>query len=266
MQIAIEVVTPRKAEQWLNENKSNRKLREGVAEKYALDMKAGRWTTCPTPISFYEDGDLADGQHRLFAIIESGCSVNLPIARGLKREDGLNIDTGLGRSLVDNARISGADRGLSNELLGVTRAVATGSYAQGSPSSAERLAWVESHREACQWAMANGPKGKFLRNAVVLGAVARAWYSEADTDRLHRFCDVLSSGFSNGEHESAAIALRNYLLQRAAESSRNAVWRDTFLKVQNAIGYFMRSRKLTVIKTVSEELYPLPKQKKARAA
>ena len=56
---------------------------------------------CPEPIAFYDDGDLADGQHRLWAIVDSGMPIEFPIARGLSRADGLNINTGLGRSLAE---------------------------------------------------------------------------------------------------------------------------------------------------------------------
>jgi hypothetical protein len=267
MDIAIENVTPTKAATWLNTNKSNRKLRDGLVEKYAEDMRKGRWTTCPTPISFYDDGDVADGQHRLWAIVESGCAQRFPVARNLHRDDGLNIDTGLGRSLVDNARISRADNDLTNELVAVCRSIADGVHAGtagGSRrSNAEKLALCEAHKEAGQWACTNGPRGKMLRNAIVMAAMARAWYLEPDKERLRRFADVLSTGLYDGDGETAAIALRNYILTKTAINS-SGLWRDTFLKAQNAIHYFMRSKRLTVLKTVAEEAYPL-KQKRSRA-
>lgn len=266
MDIAVENVTPSKAEHWLNQNKSNRKMRDGVAEKYADDMRNGRWTTCPEPISFYEDGDLADGQHRLWAIVESGVSVKFPVARGLKREDGLNLNTGLGRTLVDNARISGADTGLSNMGISVSRAVAHGTAKTKGMSNTQRLEIYQQHEEATRWAISNGPRGKFIRNTVTLAAVARAWYVETDHEMLRRFCDVMSNGFSNGEHESAAIAIRNYMVDKGSVLSSEGMWRDTFLKVQNAINYFMAGKKLTTIKKVADEAYPLKgKKKKVRA-
>ena len=43
-----------------------------------------------------------------------------------------------------------------------------------------------------------------------------------------------------------------------------ALWTDTFIKAQNAVNYFMSNKKLTVIKTVKEEAYPLPKAKRAK--
>ncbi|MNX86001.1 hypothetical protein D3C86_1178590 [compost metagenome] len=264
MDIRIEVVDPAKAESWLNLNKNNRKLRDGVVEQYAQDMKAGRWTNCPTPISFYADGDVADGQHRLWAIVESSTTQTFPVARGLDRADGLNIDTGLNRSVVDNSRISGVDTGLSNTLVAVARATQHGVASVGRMSNALKVECVDLHRDACTWAVANGPKGKNLRNAVVLAAISRAWYWEEDKSKLRRFCDVFDSGFQQGDEESAAVAMRNYMLLKAGLASSSAMWTDTFLKVQNAINYFMRSKKLTVIKGVKEEPYPLKKKRRLK--
>lgn len=265
MDIRVELVTPDKAETWLNSNTSNRKMRDGVAEKYADDMKNGRWTECPEPISFYADGGMADGQHRCWGIVDSGVSIMFPIARGLPREAGLNINRGLGRSLVDNARISGADNGLSNELISLSRAIALGTRgSSGKPlSDTAKLELVADHREAATWAVSNGPKGRGLRNALILAAVARAWYWEEDKDRLKRFCDVFTSGYADGDGESAAIALRNHFLTKKALMD-TALWVDTFQKTQNAIAYFMKGRKLTVIKTVAEEVYPLKRKRKAK--
>src|SRR4051794_1259299 len=117
MQVTVEKIGPKKAEQWINANKTNRSLRAGVVEQYAGDMRNGNWTQCTAPIAFYEDGDLADGQHRLYAIVESDTTQTFSVARGLERRDGLNIDTGLVRSVVDNARISGLETGLSNYIV-----------------------------------------------------------------------------------------------------------------------------------------------------
>jgi hypothetical protein len=129
-------------------------------------------------------------------------------------------------------------------------------------SNAAKLELVAEHREAVQWVLSNGPRGRGLRNSIINSALARAWYWEADVDRLKRFADVFSSGFADGDGESAAVALRNYFLTKKGLVS-TALWTDTFLKSQNAISYFMKGRKLTTIKTVSEEAYPLKRKRKA---
>lgn len=260
MEIREEKISPDRAEQFINHNKANRKLRDGIVEKYAHDMKHGKWTECTVPIAFYEGGDIADGQHRLWAIIESKTTQKFFIVRNLPREAGLNIDTGLGRTLVDNARISGVDTELSNELISVCRAIHEGVRSGKAMSNAQRLALVERYRAPAMWAIHNGPRGKFMRNSAVLAAVARALLHNVDEAALIRFSLVVSKGFSEGQHESAGVSLRNYLLAGGPVQSPPA-WRDLFLKVQNAIQYFVRRRSLTVIRSVKEETYPIKKGK-----
>lgn len=270
----LELITPKIAEKYLNTNKSNRHLTEGHAEKMAADMTAGKWTSCYAPIIFYEDGDLGDGQHRLWAIAMSGVAQRFIVIRGVSREAGLNFDTGKVRTLVDNARISGADRELSNSLVATARAVEIGNRVAvkkgGSQSRAlsisEQVEIVAKHREAAGWAVSHGPNGRFLRNAVVLGAIARAWYHEADKERLARFSEVLSKGFAENMGESAAIALRNYLQTKGQTATVGTEWRLTFMKTQNAIRYFMLGRQLTAIKVISDEAYPAPGHGQARSS
>lgn len=261
MEVKLESVTPEKAEVWLNKNNNNRNLRDGVAEQYANDMRNGNWTQCPESISFYDDGDLADGQHRLWAIIESGTTQRFPIVRGLNRQDGLNINTGLSRTIIDNGRISGLDTELSHTLVAAARAVELGAVTTSRQSNADKLVVVTKHREACTWAINHLPFAKNIRNAITLGAISRAYYVETDHEKLARYCQVLATGFADGEHESAAVAMRNYLLAKGALTTHHSLWRDTFLKVQSSIANFMKGRKLTVIRGVAEETYPLKKRR-----
>lgn len=265
MHIAVETITPETAQAWLNQNKTNRKLRDGIVEQYAADMRAGAWTQCTAPIVFYADGDLADGQHRLWAVVESETTQQFTIMRGLDRNSGLNIDTGLARSIVDNGRISGLDESLSYELVATARACALGVSAMGRMSNAAKLQVVADYREAAQWAVSHGPRGKHIRNAPVLGAIARAWYWEQDKDRLARFGQVMGDGFSQGDSESAAVCIRNYMLTKAGVATASTMWVDTFTKVQAAIGKFMKGHKLTVIRSINEETYPLKRRRVRKA-
>jgi hypothetical protein len=74
----------------------------------------------------------------------------------------------------------------------------------------------------------------------------------------------MSTGFFDGDKETAAVALRNYMLTKGSATSSAPLWRDTFLKAMNAIHYFMRGKKLTVIKAVKEEAYPLPTKRASK--
>lgn len=255
-------ITPSVAEQWLNKNTSNRKLRDGVVEKYAHDMRNKKWTKCPVPISFYTTGEVADGQHRLWAIIESKTTQYFLVVKGLTKDDGLNIDMGLGRSLVDNAKISGFDPSLSNLLISTCRAIDEGDRSKGTMSSAQRLVLVEKHNPAAQWALANMPVKMLLRNSITLAALGRAWYHENDKTRLAEFGKVFATGVGQGQRDSAAIALRNYFLLKRGIASNPRNWKEVFHKTQNAIRNFMQGKEISKVRLGRfGEIYPLPKAK-----
>ena len=263
----METFTPAKAQKILDkQNTSNRSLRHGVVEKYADDMRNGRWTRCVVPISFFSDGTLADGQHRLFAVIESGVPQTFEVLHGITKEDMLNIDTGLNRTLVDSVSLAGLNITLSNQLLSYARGVHYGDRGSVALSNTKRLMLVETYRPHLEWTISNGPKGHSIRNGPVMSAIARAHMHNVNLERLKRFCEVLTNGQSNGMQDSAAVTLRNYLKNLGNAASRASVWRETFLKVQNSIKYFVANKELKVIKGVLEEAYPLPAVPKKRAA
>ena len=258
------LISPRRAEQMLNKNTQNRKLREGVAEKYAHDMKHGRWTQCIAPIAIYEDGNIADGQHRLWAIVEAKTPQKFYVIHGVKREDGFNIDNGIPRNIIDNARIAGRTNSehMTTETVSLARAIEQGDRASANLSFADRMDMFEKHYAAVQWACRFGAHGRYLRNAVVNGAIARAWYAEEDKERLAKFGEVLSSGLTDSADDWAAITLRNMLLSDHVMMHTGAAWKDSFKKCQRAIYNFMRRKPLKVLKMQSEECYPLKKVKK----
>jgi hypothetical protein len=259
--LQVEKISPKKAQQYLNDNTTNRSLRSGVVDQYTKDMVDGKWTHCVAPIVFYDNGDVADGQHRLWAIIESNTTQQFFVMRGLPRDAGLNIDVGLPRTLLDNARISGVDTELSYEAIGTARACALGRRSRDRMSPAAQLAMLEPIREPVLWSVEHQPNGKFLRNSLVRAALARAYMHEGDKDRLAHFSHILTTGFADSVEDTGAIALRNFLLKEgAAVSGVDSGWIDTFVKAQNAIWNFMRGREMRRVRSVNHERYPMPKK------
>lgn len=258
----LEVISPDMAAALLMANQSNRTLRKAIVAKYANDMLSGVWTECLMPIAFYSDGQIADGQHRLHAVVLSGLSQEFYIRRGLSRQSALNIDTGLERSLVDSSRIVGSKFKLSERILAVSRTIETGQRVSEKLSHHKRLETAIKFREATEWAIAQFKPMRLITNAITIGAVARAWYWEEDKEKLQRYCYVLTTGFADGPSESAAVAMRNYFLTKGNGISNVYLFRENFLKAQNSIWYFMRSKPLAVVREIADEKYPLkPEQK-----
>lgn len=95
------MVDPDLAARWLERNKLNRKLLDGVVGKYAKAMEEGRWHYDAAPIRFDTAGNLLDGQHRLWAIIESGTTQKFLVVEGLDPKSFVVMDTGKMRNLAD---------------------------------------------------------------------------------------------------------------------------------------------------------------------
>lgn len=255
-------VTPKIATEWLNKNTNNRKLREGVVERYARDMKAGEWTHNPQPIMFYgDDGSLADGQHRLWAVVESGKTISFYILEGVDRAIALNVDTGLGREIVDNARIGGYKGYISKPGIAIAVFMHRGKPKSGTqvPTNAERMDLLQRYEPHVRYAESKLGHTKRIGITPITAAVARAHQHLGDHKRLEEFCTVLKTGMPQYvEADKAALALRNYLLDITLD--RKLDYRDLFLKTMVAIKYFVKGKTLTAIRAQSEEAYPLLKK------
>jgi hypothetical protein len=74
MKAEFKTVTPSMAEYYLGKNTANRRVSERRVRIYERDLLNGNFGTTHQGIAFYNDGSLADGQHRLLAIVKA----NLP--------------------------------------------------------------------------------------------------------------------------------------------------------------------------------------------
>ena len=100
-EITTERIGPKQAEAYLERNKRKRKLSSLVVAKYANAMKKGEWQFDGSPIRFDLDGNIVDGQHRLWAVIESDTTQKFVVITGLQKKTFATIDTGKSRSFAD---------------------------------------------------------------------------------------------------------------------------------------------------------------------
>ena len=81
---SIKVIGPDQAKAYLALNQVNRKVNSADVERYAEEMRMGRWKgVSGETIKISKSGRLLDGQHRLLAIIKSQCTVALEFREGL---------------------------------------------------------------------------------------------------------------------------------------------------------------------------------------
>lgn len=93
-------VTPAHAEKWLTMNTGNRRIRPSHVRHLAKQMELGRWMLSPEPIVFSPQR-LLDGQHRLSAVLMSGCTIEASVAL-VQNEDVFRVlDQGVNRNNSD---------------------------------------------------------------------------------------------------------------------------------------------------------------------
>jgi hypothetical protein len=101
-------VTPEKALAWLQSTtEPNRRLTQARITAYAREMKTDAWHFNGEPIRFNQHGQLLDGQHRCWAIAESGIANEFLIIKGLPSKVIFITDTGQARSLSQFLSIKG---------------------------------------------------------------------------------------------------------------------------------------------------------------
>jgi hypothetical protein len=102
-----EIIDPIKASDYLETMDLNRPVIESRVKLYARQMSAGEWLPSPQPIIFNTEGQLIDGQHRLWAVIESGASIEVAVARNYDTSIREVLDTGKSRTATDLLALAG---------------------------------------------------------------------------------------------------------------------------------------------------------------
>lgn len=89
----IITLTPEMAMGFLEYNKNNRPLNDQHVQRIARQIADGKWKFNGDTIKIADTGDVLDGQHRLWAIIEAKQSVRTLIVYGIERDAFATIDT-----------------------------------------------------------------------------------------------------------------------------------------------------------------------------
>ena len=79
----IETIDPSIAGSYLAAGRATRQPIASLVEALSGDIARGRWLPNAQPICFTQDGYLANGQHRLLAVIAAGRAIEVPVIRGL---------------------------------------------------------------------------------------------------------------------------------------------------------------------------------------
>ncbi len=86
-------ITPAIAKSYLGQNQSNRPLSKRHIQRLSEVMMRKEWITNNDSICFDGSGVLINGQHRLYAIIKSGISVDILVSRGFDPDSFRTMDS-----------------------------------------------------------------------------------------------------------------------------------------------------------------------------
>jgi hypothetical protein len=100
-------LTPDRATKLLERNTHNRSISGSRVEQYAADIKAGNWQLNGEAIKIADDGQILDGQHRLWAVIEAEAPIQTLLITGLPNETQETMDQGRPRSVADVLKLRG---------------------------------------------------------------------------------------------------------------------------------------------------------------
>lgn len=202
MRFEVVKVTPRVASEWLARPWTRqRSLSQPVVAKYARAMTDGRWEEPSLdPIGFTPDGELANGQHRLSAVIKAGWVGDMLIAFDVPAENFLVHDTGRRRIASQFVRIPRA-----KVVAAIARLVLWYDNSHPAPprgpaasfDNDELLAFIDANEDdlltaatsAEQVAKKTGIPGSV--HGAILFIAARG---EMDPDRIASWVDGLASG------------------------------------------------------------------------
>lgn len=253
MQMTKMNVTPEMAKEWLSEtNTANRSLSHHTVSRYATDMISGFWRdTHQNAIAFYEDGALADGQHRLSAVVKAGISVPMYVAFGLERSAANAIDQGRARKMSDVMSIMGvlSDGKYPSATVAMMNVIRTAEGAtNGTPTAHQMAAAIERMKDGIDFSHKSltTARGR-IQSAPLRASLATAYYF-VDRGSVADFAAVMCSGMPSGDADATVITLRNrLLLGRAMTGAKDRV--DVYKMCLRFIRAYSSGKVLTMAKS-----------------
>jgi len=265
MKIERTLITPDIAKQYLEGNKANRRTRPAVISRYAQEMKAGNWKEETAElIKIADSGLVLDGQHRLFAVIESGKSIAFYVATGVPEEVFDVLDSGVLRSSSDVLHVAGVKYANNMpSIISLFRDV--NAYVSGTASHLKltgREALQEYNEDPDFWDHVASKSIYFyeqfskLLSPAIIGGLYAVFLKKAGEAEACKFMQQFCSGMDLTNNTIALM--RNRLILDKVSNSKI----DRKLKVALIIktwNAYRSGKQKGVLKFVSEtELFPVP--------
>lgn len=256
MEVKTILVTPEMAFEWLALNQGNRRFNRAKIDRLKQEIKEGRWVTTSQGISFFEDGSLANGQHRLMAIFESEIPCRVNVAFGEKREAALYLDSSeASRSKHDQLKMFGKPW-IDQRIVAISRTVLyhSGCFARTNAMTILHIeAFAERFRSECElsrdWIY--GPSKRYLSVSPVAGGICYALIAIPERRKeIETFCMAYIEGGAPTLALMSAQKLRDSIVFSSV--SRTSTYknepREVFLRTLRALSAFLEGQVIQVLK------------------
>ena len=246
----VTTITPVIAETILSGNTHNRPIRNSVIDDYADQMKRKQWLLNGEAIVIDTSGKLLDGQHRLWACIESKSEFETVVVRGVDPETFATIDTGSKRSAGDVLHIAGLTK---NHKTVAAAACICLDYRVGNLSgSGKSLRRKASRQDILKFCEKNPQLQRWVEDASVGTSWVKSYAANVaaviylGSLKYREQAEEFMLGWMTGENlgsKSPILALRNRL---GTEKRMSRAWRIGL--IIHAWNAFVDKRPLTMIR------------------
>jgi hypothetical protein len=218
MTVKREIITPAVAKRMLALNKTNRPLSKFHVDRLSREMKLGRWKMNGDTICL-NGSRLIDGQHRLAAGIQSGCSFETLVVYGVDSDVFDTKDVGKRRSAGDTLAVRGE---IHTNLLAAALTLFE-RYMTGRTNT--KTCYTNSEVEELLEkypGMRDCVQGSKHRTRLVQGSVMAAChylFRQIDKEQADQFMDDIVSG-QNLSAEDSVYRLRERLMNNAISKAK----------------------------------------------
>jgi len=261
----IMTITPDIAAEWLeHRNKGNRRISAHIVKQYAQAMREGRWMITHQGIAFDATGNLADGQHRLNASVESGVTFQAMVTVGVPRETFSVLDTGWKRQanqLIDHpnrtiiaaaARIVGYIDGLIPKDVPIQGHVA--------PNKVDNDLIIHIYQqwpELSSWA---APAQMAPRSTGIIPSAHLAAIAQAARSPYEHLIESWFEGVNTGaglEAGDPRLTLRNRFIQGAdIRGHGTARMARSYQLIAKAWNYYAQGQSISHLKVLADQKPP----------
>ena len=224
-------ISPTEAALWLDtKNSNNRPISQSTVDRYVQEIKSGNWKVNGQAVIFNKNGQLANGQHRLKAIVAANKSIETLIVWGIEDDAFDTIDDGNKRSLGDVFAIKGEGHpnllsaGVRFLWVYATGQISTRDLRKGKIATKQLLEETLTKHPGLRTStkyyslLKSRPGGLLISAGMAIGL--HYLFALVDEKKADEFFNVLQSGVGLTEGHPILL-LRARLISAKKESSTN---------------------------------------------